>query len=97
MTAFIPPPPSPLAQVRAALQDVVTRANARAVSNAARIAKWTLVAPDFSVGGGELTPTLKLKRRVVCDRYAAVIEGLYAEAEGGAGGGAGFALPGAKL
>jgi len=82
-------------QVRAALQDVVTRANARAISNAARIVKWALIAPDFSVGGGELTPTLKLKRRVVADRYAAVIEGMYAEAD--AAGGAGFALPAAKL
>ncbi len=38
-----------------------------------------LVATDFSVESGELTPTLKVKRRVVERNYAAQIEGLYRE------------------
>jgi long-chain acyl-CoA synthetase len=39
--------------------------------------KLLLVATDFSVDGGELTPTLKVKRRVVERNYARQIEELY--------------------
>jgi long-chain acyl-CoA synthetase len=40
-----------------------------------------LVEREFSIEGGELTPTLKVKRRVIDEKYADVIERLYAEAE----------------
>ncbi|HKV76098.1 MAG TPA: long-chain fatty acid--CoA ligase [Gemmatimonadales bacterium] len=41
--------------------------------------KVLLVARDFSIESGELTPTLKVKRRVVEKNYSAMIEGAYAE------------------
>ena len=41
--------------------------------------KFLILPRDFSVEGGELTPTLKVKRRVVEERHRAAIEGLYAE------------------
>jgi long-chain acyl-CoA synthetase len=43
------------------------------------IRKWHLLAEDFSVDGGELTPTQKLKRRVVESKYAEIIEGFYSD------------------
>jgi long-chain acyl-CoA synthetase len=43
------------------------------------IKKFALLDHDFTFDGGQLTYTLKLKRRVIADRYAKIIEGLYAE------------------
>ncbi len=42
-----------------------------------RVRKVALLPEEFSVDGGEMTPTLKVKRRVVEEKYHAVIEGLY--------------------
>jgi len=41
--------------------------------------KFLILARDFSVEAGELTPTLKIRRRVVEDRHRAAIEALYAD------------------
>jgi long-chain acyl-CoA synthetase len=36
-----------------------------------------LLPTEFTIAGGELTPTLKLRRRVVLDRWQAVVDRLY--------------------
>jgi long-chain acyl-CoA synthetase len=41
--------------------------------------KIALLEQDFSIDSGELTPTLKVKRRVVERNYRAIIDGLYAD------------------
>jgi long-chain acyl-CoA synthetase len=41
--------------------------------------KIAVLEHDFSVERGELTPTLKVKRRVVDKTYKSVIDSLYAE------------------
>ena len=49
----------------------------RELADYERIRKIALLADEFSIDKGELTPTLKVKRRVVDERFHDVIEGLY--------------------
>lgn len=44
-----------------------------------RIKKFILVEKDFTVEGGELTPTLKVKRKVVENKFQKAIDALYSE------------------
>lgn len=43
------------------------------------IKKFTVVAGEFTIDGGELTPTMKVKRKVVNEKYRNEIEALYAD------------------
>jgi long-chain acyl-CoA synthetase len=45
-----------------------------------QIRAFRLLTEDFSIEGGELTPTLKIKRRVVVSKYSDVIAEMYADA-----------------
>ncbi|HEX8131740.1 MAG TPA: long-chain fatty acid--CoA ligase [Pyrinomonadaceae bacterium] len=49
------------------------------LSNYERVKRIALIERELSIEGGELTPTLKVKRRVVDEKYRDVIERLYAE------------------
>lgn len=44
-----------------------------------KIRKFRLISTPFGIETGELTPTLKVKRRVVYDKYSELIEELYAD------------------
>ena len=44
--------------------------------------KFLLLSRDFSVDAGELTPTLKVRRRIVEERHRAAIESLYTDQHG---------------
>ena len=46
-----------------------------------KLKKVLLVADEFSIANGILTPTMKLRRRVVEDRYRRQIDELYARAD----------------
>jgi long-chain-fatty-acid--CoA ligase ACSBG len=56
----------------------VHAANVKAPSRAQNVNKWCLLPTDFSEKGGELTPTLKLKRSVTVEKYHDMIEKIYA-------------------
>jgi long-chain acyl-CoA synthetase len=43
----------------------------------AKIKKFAILPTDFSQEGGELTPTLKVKRKVVAEKYRDTLEDLY--------------------
>ncbi|KAJ1212734.1 hypothetical protein NDU88_000383 [Pleurodeles waltl] len=60
-----------------AIQEGLDRVNQRAASNAQRVQKWAILEKDFSVDGGELGPTLKLKRPVVLKKYEKIIDEFY--------------------
>ena len=45
------------------------------------VRRWRLLPAPFSVEGGELTPTLKLKRRIVYSKYGDQIEGIYEDVD----------------
>lgn len=64
------------AEVRELVRAAVETANAQ-VSRPARIRGFAVLPQDFTVERGELTPTLKVRRKAVLERYAAEIEGLY--------------------
>jgi long-chain acyl-CoA synthetase len=44
-----------------------------------QVKKVALLENEFTIEGGELTPTLKVKRRVIDEKYRDVIEELYRE------------------
>ncbi|XP_069734132.1 long-chain-fatty-acid--CoA ligase ACSBG2 isoform X2 [Phaenicophaeus curvirostris] len=67
--------------VYVAIQKGITAVNERAVSNAQKIQKWVLLEKDFSLSGGELGPTMKLKRPEVAKKYKDVIAQFYMEVE----------------
>ena len=60
-----------------AIQEGIDKANLAAVSRAVHVRKWSLLNGDISTTGGELTPTLKLKRKTVHQKYADLIESMY--------------------
>ena len=47
------------------------------LSNIEQVKKFTILNEDFSVEGGTITPTLKIKRKPIAERYATQIESLY--------------------
>ncbi len=64
-------------KVVAAVQEAVDAANAK-MSRVEQIKKFKLLPEDWEPGGDELTPTMKLKRKPINDKYGEEIEALYA-------------------
>ena len=44
-----------------------------------QVKKFELIPNDWSVDGGEMTPTLKLKRKPILEKYSALVDKIYAE------------------
>ncbi len=72
-------PDSP--EVRDAVERTVAEVNAT-LGRVEQIKRFTILPRDFSVDEGEITPTLKLKRRICLDHFADEVDRLYAEKAG---------------
>jgi long-chain acyl-CoA synthetase len=64
--------------VRALIQEALDRANAK-YAQVEQVKRFAILDHDLSQETGELTPTLKVKRNVVNDLYADVLDRLYAD------------------
>jgi long-chain-fatty-acid--CoA ligase ACSBG len=64
-------------KISKAFQHVIDRVNSQALSNPQRIQKFTILPNDFTVATGELTPTLKVKRHFVLEKYRNIIDEFY--------------------
>lgn len=75
------PGPAALAahpEVRAEVARAVAAANAR-LNRTEQIKRYRLLTEEWGPETGELTPSLKLRRRVIREKYAALVDGLYEE------------------
>jgi long-subunit acyl-CoA synthetase (AMP-forming) len=64
------------ASIDAAVAEAVERANQR-LSRVEQIKRYRVLSAAWEPGGDELTPTMKLKRKPIAEKYAAEIEKLY--------------------
>jgi long-chain acyl-CoA synthetase len=76
------------ADVRALYEELVDALN-RDLSQFERIKRLAILTREFTIDSGELTPTLKVKRKVVEERCKETIASLYADEVNGGGGGRG--------
>jgi long-chain acyl-CoA synthetase len=64
-------------RVRTIVQGGVDAANAK-LAKVEQIKKFSIVEGDWLPGGDELTPTMKLKRKPIAEKYAEAIDAMYA-------------------
>ncbi|UJA20102.1 long-chain fatty acid--CoA ligase [Thermoleophilia bacterium SCSIO 60948] len=64
-------------ELQAAVASAIGHANAR-MSRVEQIKRFRIMPREWVPGGDELTPTMKLKRRPIAERYSEEIEALYA-------------------
>lgn len=61
-------------KIKKFVEQAINKTNSKVVSKAANVRKWELLPTDFSISGGELTPTLKLKRKVTEKKYQKLVD-----------------------
>ncbi len=64
-----------------ALYDRVIEESMEGFAQFEKIKKYILLAHEFTIESGELTPSLKIRRNIVVQRYREIIEKLYSEVD----------------
>lgn len=64
------------AEIRALVQTIVEEVNKK-LSSTERIRKFAILDHDLTIEDEEITPTMKIKRKVVTERYGDILKGLY--------------------
>ncbi|XP_009992808.1 PREDICTED: long-chain-fatty-acid--CoA ligase ACSBG1 [Chaetura pelagica] len=62
-----------------AIQEGINKVNMNATNRVHCIQKWIVLPRDFSISGGELGPTMKLKRLTVLEKYRHEVDSFYEE------------------
>lgn len=57
--------------VKKIISEGLEKANEKAISNAQKVQKFTIIPFEFTVDSGLLTPTMKLKRKIINQRFEA--------------------------
>ncbi len=70
--------PHTMAEVTAEVQKAVDDVNSE-LARVETVKKFHILEKPFSIETGELTPTLKVKRKIVYSNFASQIEAMYAE------------------
>ena len=69
---------APAMELQSLIQQEIDRANAK-YAQVEQVKKFAILDHDLSQATGELTPTLKVKRNVVNEKYASILDALYDE------------------
>ncbi|HEY1021336.1 MAG TPA: long-chain fatty acid--CoA ligase, partial [Flavisolibacter sp.] len=64
-------------QVQHHYKEIINDVN-KNFNNVEQVKKFELLSCEWSIEGGELTPTLKLKRKVIMEKYGDVVNRIYA-------------------
>jgi long-chain acyl-CoA synthetase len=67
-------------EVRRLIETEIAECN-RGLASFETVKKFRILPRELSIESGELTPTLKVKRRVVCQHYADLLDEMYREAD----------------
>ena len=59
------------------IDEIILNVNNEATSRAQEIKRYRFLSSDFSIAGGELTPTMKTRRNIIVNKYASIIDDIY--------------------
>lgn len=68
------------AAIRTAIQGRIDQVN-ETLARVEQVKKFTVLPRPFGIDSGELTPTMKIKRKVIAQKYAREIDAMYADAD----------------